>query len=140
RGADAVIDAVGMDADGSFADRLFQALKIQPDRFAALHASLASCRRGGSVSVIGVYAMWMLNFPIGDLFDKQIGLRWGQANVRRWTPVLEQLLRDGDPLNAAGLVTNVVPLEDAPHWYDAFKKKEDGVIKVVFRPGQRSAA
>jgi threonine dehydrogenase-like Zn-dependent dehydrogenase len=134
RGADAVIDAVGMDADGSFADRLFQALKIQPDRFAALHASLASCRRGGNVSVSGVYAMWMLNFPIGDLFDKQISLRWGQANVRRWTDGLYQLLRDGDPLDAAGLVTNVASLDEAPDWYARFKKKEDGVIKVVLRP------
>ncbi|HEU5034705.1 MAG TPA: zinc-dependent alcohol dehydrogenase [Mycobacteriales bacterium] len=134
RGADAVIDAVGMDADGSFADRLFQTLKIQPDRFAALHAALASCRRGGNVSVTGVYSMWMLNFPIGDLFDKQIGLRWGQANVKRWTGGLYELLKDGDPLDAAGLVTNVEPLEKAPEMYDRFKKKEDGVIKVVFRP------
>jgi threonine dehydrogenase-like Zn-dependent dehydrogenase len=134
RGADAVIDAVGMDADGSFADRLFQALKIQPDRFAALHASLASCRRGGNVSVSGVYAMWMLNFPIGDLFDKQISLRWGQANVRRWTDGLYDLLRQGDPLDAAGLVTHVEPLAKAPEMYDRFKKKEPGVIKVVLRP------
>jgi threonine dehydrogenase-like Zn-dependent dehydrogenase len=134
RGADAVIEAVGMDADGSFADRLFQTLKIQPDRFAALHASLASCRRGGNVSVVGVYAMWMLNFPIGDLFDKQISLRWGQANVKRWIPDIHELLKNGDPLDAAGLPTHVVPLEEAPKWYDAFKKKEDGVIKVVFRP------
>ena len=134
RGADAVIDAVGMDADGSFADRVFQTLKIQPDRFAALHASLASCRRGGNVSVSGVYAMWMLNFPIGDLFDKQVGLRWGQANVRRWTDGLYDLLRNGDPLDAAGLVTNVEPLEKAPEMYDRFKKKDDGVIKVVLRP------
>jgi threonine dehydrogenase-like Zn-dependent dehydrogenase len=99
-----------------------------------LHASLASCRRGGNVSVSGVYAMWMLNFPIGDLFDKQISLRWGQANVRRWTDGLYDLLKQGDPLDAAGLVTQVEPLDKAPELYDRFKKKDDGYIKIALRP------
>jgi threonine dehydrogenase-like Zn-dependent dehydrogenase len=134
RGADSVIDAVGMDAAGSAPDRVLQTLKVQPDRLIGLRQSLGSVRRGGTVSVIGVYSMWFPNFPIGDLFDKQITIRWGQANVRRWTADILEVLRNGDPWDAAGLVTNQAPLESAPHLYEAFKRKEDGVVKVVLRP------
>lgn len=82
----------------------------------------------------GVYAAWMPQFPVGDLFDKQITIRWGQADVRRWTDDVQASLRDGDPIDAAGLVTNEVPLADAPRMYEEFKKEADGVIKVVLRP------
>lgn len=134
RGADSVIDAVGLDADGSTLDRVLQATKLQPDRLVALHWALGSVRRGGTVSVIGVYAMWMNRFPIGDLFDRQVALRWGQANVRAWTDDLLTLIQDGDPLDAAGLVTTEAPLEAAPQMYESFKKKEPGVVKVVLKP------
>ncbi len=134
RGADSVIEAVGMDADGSKADRLLQTLKIQPDRMIAVHQALGSVRRGGTVSVVGVYGGPMPAFPLGDLFDKQITLRWGQANVRRWTDELQRLLADGDPLDAAGLVTTEAPLAEAPEMYKAFRKKDPGVVKVVLRP------
>ncbi len=134
RGADSVIEAVGMDADGSKADRLLQTLKIQPDRMIAMHQALGSVRRGGTVSVVGVYGGPMHAFPLGDLFDKQITLRWGQANVRRWTDEIQRLLVDGDPLDAAGLVTTEAPLAEAPDMYKAFKTKEPGVVKVVLRP------
>jgi threonine dehydrogenase-like Zn-dependent dehydrogenase len=135
RGADSVIEAVGMDADGSFADRFLQTLKLQPDRMVALHQALGSVRRGGTVSVIGVYAGWMPLFPLGDLFDKQVTLRWGQANVRRWTDDLLRVLREGDPIGAGDLVTTEAPLSEAPKMYEAFKRKEPGVVKVVLRPG-----
>lgn len=134
RGADSVIDAVGMDAAGSAPDRVLQTLKVQPDRLIGLREALGSVRRGGTVSVIGVYSMWFPNFPIGDLFDRQVTLRWGQANVRRWTADILEVLRDGDPWDAAGLVTNQVPLRSAPQMYEAFKRKDDGVVKVVLRP------
>jgi len=134
RGADSVIDAIGMDAAGSVPDRVLQTLKMQPDRLIGLRQALGSCRRGGTVSVIGVYSMWFPNFPLGDLFDKQITLRWGQANVRRWTADIIEVLRNGDPWDAAGLVTNQAPLESAPQMYEAFKRKEGGVVKVVLRP------
>lgn len=134
RGADSVIDAVGMDAAGSAPDRVLQTLKVQPDRLIGLREALGSVRRGGTVSVIGVYSMWFPNFPIGDLFDKQVTLRWGQANVRRWTADILEVLRNGDPWDAAGLVTNEAPLQSAPQMYEAFKRKEDGVVKVVLRP------
>jgi threonine dehydrogenase-like Zn-dependent dehydrogenase len=134
-GADSVIDAVGMDADGSFADRLLQTLKIQPDRFIALRQALSSVRRGGTVSVIGVYSAWLPGFPIGALFDKQVTLRWGQANVRRWTDHLLTLLRDGDPLRAATLITHEPPLVTAPGIYGRFRDKRDGIVKAVLRTG-----
>jgi len=134
RGADSVIEAVGMDADGSKADRLLQTLKIQPDRMIALHQALGSVRRGGTASVVGVYGGAMPAFPLGDLFDKQISLRWGQCNVRRWTDELQQLLAAGDPLDAAKLVSTEAPLAEAPEMYRAFRKKEPGVVKVVLRP------
>ncbi|HEX7105778.1 MAG TPA: alcohol dehydrogenase catalytic domain-containing protein [Acidothermaceae bacterium] len=134
RGADSVIDAVGMDAAGSVPDRVLQTLKMQPDRLIGLRQALGSCRRGGTVSVVGVYSMWFPNFPLGDLFDKQITLRWGQANVRQWTADIIEVLRNGDPWDAAGLVTNQAPLESAPQMYEAFKRKEAGVVKVVLRP------
>lgn len=134
-GADSVIDAVGMDAAGSVADRVLQTAKLKADRTRALHDSLASVRRGGTVSVIGVYAGWFPFFPLGDLFDRQVTLRWGQANVRRWTDTLVRLLHDGDPLDAAELVTHVVPLRDAPAWYRAFAEKATGIVKVMLRPG-----
>lgn len=134
RGADVVIDAVGVEAHGSTADRVLQTLKLQPDRLIAFHHALASVRRGGNVSVTGVYTGMMQMFPLGDLFDKQVTLRWGQANVKRWIDELMPLLADGDVLGAGELVTQQVPLEDAPEWYEKFQQKDPGVRKVVFRP------
>jgi threonine dehydrogenase-like Zn-dependent dehydrogenase len=133
-GADRVIDAVGMEAHGSVADRILQTLKLQPDRLIALHHAMASVRRGGTLSVTGVYTGAMQMFPLGDLFDRQVTLRWGQANVRRWSDELLAMLRDGDPLGAADLPTQQVPLAEAPDWYERFQKKEEGVLKVVLRP------
>ena len=133
-GADRVIDAVGMEAHGSVADRVLQAMKLQPDRLIALHHAMASVRRGGTLSVTGVYTGAMQMFPLGDLFDKQIAIRWGQANVRRWSDELLAMLGDGDPLGAAGLPTHEVPLAEAADWYPRFQKKEPGVLKVVLRP------
>ena len=134
RGGAGGVAAGGRGATGSFADKIYQTLKIQPDRMAALHQALGSARRGGAVSVIGVYGGWMPKFPVGDLFDKQITLRWGQANVRRWTDDIQKVLADGDPIGAGSLVTQMPSLEEAPDWYSRFRDKEDGVVKVVMRP------
>ncbi len=73
-------------------------------------------------------------FPLGDLFDRQVTLRWGQANVRRWSDGLLEMLRDGDPFGASGLTTQEVPLAEAPDYHGRFQKKEEGVLKVVLRP------
>jgi threonine dehydrogenase-like Zn-dependent dehydrogenase len=134
RGADAAIDAVGMEADGSRIEKFLQTLKVKPDRFAALHATMGAIRRGGTLSVSGVYMSAMPAFPIGDLFDKQIAIRWGQANVRRWVDDLLPLLTDDDPLGVHNLTTHLVPLDEAPQWYERFQKKQDGAVKVVLQP------
>jgi len=135
RGADSVIDAVGMEAEGSAFERVLQATKVQADRFHALRRSHDAVRRGGTLSIVGVYAGYMSLFNIGDLFDRQVTIRMGQANVRRWVDdVLPLLEREDDPLGTDDLATHVLPLEEAPRGYKIFQKKEDGAIKVVLRP------
>jgi len=134
RGVDAAIDAVGMEAAGSKLDRVLQATKLQMDRMEALRTAMGSIRRGGTLSISGVYVGLEQNFPLGDLFDKQIQIRMGQANVRRWVPEILPLLGDGDPLRVEDFATHHLPLEEAPRAYEMFQRKEDGAVKVVFRP------
>jgi threonine dehydrogenase-like Zn-dependent dehydrogenase len=134
RGVDAAIDAVGMEAAGSKIDLVMQATKIQMDRTEALRTSMGSIRRGGTLSIIGVYVGLEQMFPLGDLFDKQIQIRMGQANVRRWVDEIMPLLGDDDPLGTEDLATHFLPLEQAPHGYEIFQKKQDNAIKVVLRP------
>ena len=134
RGADSVIDAVGMEAEGSILDHVLQSVKIHADRFHALRRSHDAVRRGGTLSITGVYAGYVNMFNLGDLFDRQISIRMGQANVRRWLDDLLPLLTDEDPLATSDLATHVVPLDEAPHAYERFQTKEDGTIKVVLRP------
>jgi threonine dehydrogenase-like Zn-dependent dehydrogenase len=133
RGVDAAIDAVGMEAAGSKIDLVMQATKIQMDRTEALRTSMGSIRRGGTLSIIGVYVGLEQMFPLGDLFDKQIQIRMGQANVRRWVDEIMPLLGDDDPLGTEDLATHFLPLEQAPHGYEIFQKKQDNAIKVVLR-------
>ncbi len=149
RGPDSVIDAVGMEAHGNpgveFAQYAVGKLPeplakkamttVGVDRLAALHLSLELVRRGGTVSLSGVYAGAADPVPFMSMFDKGITLRMGQCNVQRWIDTLLPLVEDpADPLGVDDLVTHHVPLEDAPRMYDVFKKKEDGCIKVVLKP------
>ncbi len=149
RGADSVVDAVGLEAHGNPGIGLAQnvigllpdaaARKLMEyagvDRLAALQASVDAVRRGGTVSISGVYAGNADILPMKTLFDKQISLRMGQCNVKRWTDDLLPLVEDPtDPLGVTDLVTHTVGLEDAPAMYDTFQRKEDGCIKVVLRP------
>jgi threonine dehydrogenase-like Zn-dependent dehydrogenase len=135
RGVDSAIDAVGMEASGSAIEGALAATRLQPDRTAALRQCFASVRRGGTVSISGVYGGPVHLFPLGDLFDMQVTVRMGQANVRRWTDEILPLLVDGDPLGTDDLVTHELPLEQAPQAYAAFQEKRDGCIKVVLHPG-----
>lgn len=154
RGADGVIDAVGMEAHGSPGASLFQKAagvlpdtvagaineKVGVDRLAALLTAISLVRRGGTVSVAGVYGGAKDPLPMMDLFDKQVTLRMGQANVRRWVDDLLPLVADpADPLGVLDLRTHRLSLEDAPRGYDLFQKKEDGCIKVVLDPTIRTA-
>ena len=135
RGCDAVIDAVGMESgDETFLAKIAQRLMIQADRLEAFRTAQGAVRRGGTLSLSGVYLGLEQNFPLGDLFDRQIQIRMGQANVRRWTHEILPLLTDEDPLGTEDLVTHRLPLEQAPHGYDIFREKEDGAIKVVLDP------
>jgi len=149
RGADSVVDAVGLEAHGNpvvgFAHKMIASLpdavsrpmmdKAGMDRLAALYASIDVVRRGGTVSLSGVYAGDADILPMKTLFDKQISLRMGQCNVKRWIDDLLPMVEDpSDPLGVMDLVTHRAPLADAPGLYDTFQRKADGCIKVVLEP------
>jgi threonine dehydrogenase-like Zn-dependent dehydrogenase len=149
RGADSVVDAVGMEAHGSgvvkavhklvglLPDAVAEPLMLKAgvDRLAALTTAIDAVRRGGTVSISGVYGGAVDPLPMFQMFDKQIQLRMGQANVRRWTgDILELLDRDEDVLGVESFATHHLPLEEAPDAYATFQKKEDGAVKIVFRP------
>jgi threonine dehydrogenase-like Zn-dependent dehydrogenase len=149
RGPISVIDAVGMEAHGApvgrfahlMAGMLPDAIARQImqtagfDRLSALHMAIELVQRGGTVSLSGVYGGAASPMPLIQMFDKQINLRMGQANVRRWTDTLLPLLTgDDDPLGVDGFATHHVPLAEAPEYYETFQKKEDGCFKVVLKP------
>jgi threonine dehydrogenase-like Zn-dependent dehydrogenase len=149
RGADAVIDAVGLEAHGSpFAHAAHMITGMLPDavarpvlehsgidRLAALHAAIEMVRRGGTISISGVYAGDADVLPMKTMFDKQLTLRMGQCNVKRWIPDLLPLARDeADPLGIGDLITHRGGLEIAPDMYDLFQKKSGGCVKVVLTP------
>ncbi|GAB3263820.1 zinc-dependent alcohol dehydrogenase [Alteromonas gracilis] len=149
RGADAVVDAVGMEAHGSPVAETSQKVigllprkaaaalmsRVGVDRAEALVTALDAVRRGGTVSLSGVYGGQTQPLPLMQMFDKQLQLRMGQANVRRWVPDLMPLvLDDVDPLGLESFATDILPLEDAPRAYRDFRDKADGMVKVLFRP------
>jgi len=148
RGPDAVIDAVGMEAHGSptggaiqkFAGMLPDAVarpvieKAGVDRLTALHTAIDAVRRGGTVSISGVYGGAADPMNMMQLFDKQVQVRMGQANVRAWTGELLGMLTDGDPFGVDSFATHHLSLDEAPEAYEHFQKKEEGMVKVVFQP------
>ena len=149
RGADAALEAVGMEAHGSgIAEAAQKVVGLLPkamarplmtnastDRLAALDLAFQAVRRGGVVSISGVYAGAADPFSMQMIFDKQLTLRMGQANVKRWVDdILPLALDDADPLGLAGFATHHLTLEDAPDAYEMFQKKQDGAIKVLFKP------
>ncbi len=148
RGSDSVIDAVGMEAHGSpmaqVAQRVTALLpdalakpmmqKAGVDRLDALYSAIDCVRRGGTLSLIGVYGGMADPMPMLTLFDKQIQVRMGQANVKKWVDDILPLLTDADPLGVDTFATHVLPLDEAPHAYDIFQKKQDGAVKVILQP------
>ena len=145
---DAALECLGMEAHGSPAAKAAHtATAILPssvaaklmktagvDRLAALHTAFELVRRGGTVSVVGVYGGMTDPMPMMTMLDKQIQLRMGQANVRRWVDDIVPLLVDDDPLDVDTFATHHLPLTEAPAAYSMFQKKADGAIKVVFNP------
>jgi threonine dehydrogenase-like Zn-dependent dehydrogenase len=148
RGPDSVIDAVGMEAHGSPAAALAQQVtahlpdavteplikKAGLDRLAAVYTAIDTVRRGGTVSLSGVYGGMADPMPMMSLFDKQIQLRMGQANVKRWIPDIMPFLTDEDPLGLEDFATHRLPLSDAPKAYEMFQSKADGAIKIMLKP------
>ena len=110
-------------------------LTVGVDRLAALMSAIDSVRRGGTISISGVYGAPTDPLPMFELFDKQVQIRMGQANVRRWSDdILRLLEQDDDVLGVESFATHHLPLDDAPEAYRKFRDKEDGMVKVVFRP------
>jgi len=149
RGPISVIDAVGMEAHGSPVGALAHKITgMLPDpvarkmtetagidRLAAIHLAIELVQRGGTISLSGVYGGAASPMPLIQMFDKQINLRMGQANVRRWIDdILPLLTADDDPLGVDDFATHHVPLEQAPHAYEIFQKKEDGAFKILLQP------
>jgi threonine dehydrogenase-like Zn-dependent dehydrogenase len=149
RGPDAVIDAVGMEAHGAPIGKLAHTLagflpdlaarqvfeQAGIDRLSALHMAIELVRRGGTISLSGVYGGAADPMPMLQLFDKQVQLRMGQANVRRWVDdILPLLGEDADPLGVDSFATHHLPLDDAPRAYEIFQKKQDGAFKILLQP------
>jgi threonine dehydrogenase-like Zn-dependent dehydrogenase len=149
RGPDAVIDAVGMEAHGNpISEKVIGAASRMPkpvargaverfgiDRLAALHTAIAAVRRGGTLSVSGVYGGMADPMPMMELFDKGLTIRMGQCHVRRWSEELLDIVRgDHDVLGLESFATHRASLEDAPQLYKLFQEKQDGCLKVVLSP------
>ena len=149
RGPDSVIDAVGMEAHGAPAGELAQQVtgllpdpvattlseRVGVDRLSAMYQAMYTVRRGGTISLIGVYGGQANPLPMMDLFDRGVQIRMGQAHVKRWVDDIMPLLTgDEDPLGVEDLATHKLSLDQAPHAYEIFQKKEDGAIKCVLKP------
>ncbi len=151
RGPDGVLDAVGMEAHGGAGSAIGKAAqaavgllpdamakpvidRFAIDRMAALHTAMKACRRGGTVSISGVYGGEIEPMPMMEMFDRGLTIRMGQAHVKRWIDDIMPLLVDDDVLGVEDLATHQIPLADAPHGYEIFQQKQDDCIKVVLKP------
>jgi threonine dehydrogenase-like Zn-dependent dehydrogenase len=148
RGPDSVVDAVGMEAHGAPGAKLAQDItgllpdsiaaklmqKAGIDRLNALYLAIDIVRRGGTISLSGVYGGMADPLPMLTIFDKQIQLRMGQANVKRWIPDILPLLTDSDPLGTDSFATHHLTLDEAPQAYEMFQRKEDGAVKILLNP------
>jgi threonine dehydrogenase-like Zn-dependent dehydrogenase len=149
RGPDSVIDAVGMEAHGAPGAKLAQTIagllpdvvsqklmqSVGIDRLSVLYSAIEGCRRGGTISLSGVYGGAADPLPMLQIFDKQLNLRMGQANVKRWIDdILPLVSGEDDPLGVDDFATHRVPLAEAPHAYEIFQKKQDGAFKILLKP------
>ena len=137
-GPDACIDAVGMESHGLTPDNVFDgikmAVKLGTDRPHALRQVILACRKGGRVSIPGVYGGMADKFPIGALMEKGLSLKTGQTHVQKYTAKLLQLILEGK-IDTTFLISHRLPLEDAPKGYKMFKEQQNEVTKVVLKPG-----
>lgn len=137
RGPDACIDAVGMEADSLGVehayDRIKQATRLETDRPAVLREAILACRKGGTVSIIGVYGGFADKIPMGAAMNKALTLRMGQQHGQRYVPRLLDLVSSGK-LDPSYLITHKLPLEDAPRAYELFKHRKESCVRAVFTP------
>ena len=142
RGPDSCIDAVGMEAHGATLeyayDRAKQALMLEPDRPIALREAIRACRKGGTVSIPGVYGSLGDKIPLGAIVNKGLTIKSGQTHVQRYMKPLLERVQKGE-INPGFVITHEMGLEEAPKAYDMFKNKERECIKVVLKPGAKRA-
>jgi threonine dehydrogenase-like Zn-dependent dehydrogenase len=136
-GPDSCIDAVGMEAHGPHLDYYYDKAKtmamLATDRISALRQSIFACRKGGTVSVPGVYGGFLDKFPFGAVVQKGLTIKSGQTHVHKYLPTLLRHIQNGD-IDPSFVVTHRVSLDDAPEMYKTFRDKQDGCIKVVMKP------
>jgi threonine dehydrogenase-like Zn-dependent dehydrogenase len=137
RGPDACMDAVGMEAHGTglegFYDQAKQALRLETDRPTALRQAIVACRKGGTVSVPGVYTGFVDKMPMGAFMNKGLTMKTGQTHVHRYFRPLLERIQNGE-IDPSYIITHRMKLEDAPHGYEIFKHKKDNCIKIVLKP------
>jgi S-(hydroxymethyl)glutathione dehydrogenase / alcohol dehydrogenase len=133
RGADVCVDAVGMEADRGVVEKVMNTLRLQAGSLNALTECFSTVRRGGVVTIVGVYGSYYNNFPLGQIFDKGLTLRMGQAPVQHYIDTLFGLVQDGK-VTLDDIITHRLPLSEAPHAYKIFNEKEDNCLKVVLQP------
>jgi len=139
RGPDSVMDAVGMEAHGmgleGIYDKVKQAVRLETDRPNVLRQAIVACRKGGTVSVPGVYTGFVDKIPMGAFMNKGLTMKTGQTHVHRYLRPLTDLIQQGK-IDPSFLITHRLPLEQASHAYEIFKHKQDNCVKVVLKPGQ----
>jgi alcohol dehydrogenase len=133
RGADVCVDAVGVEAERSFMEKVKAVINVEKGTDKVMEHCIKAVRRGGTVTVVGVYGTPYDNFPIHRIFDKGITMRFGQAPVQKYIDLLLELVQSGKVV-LDDIITHKLPLAEAPHAYDIFKKKEDSCVKVVLKP------
>ncbi len=139
RGPDSVMDAVGMEAHGmgleGFYDKAMQAVRLETDRPNVLRQAIVACRKGGTVSVPGVYTGFVDKIPMGAFMNKGLTMKTGQTHVHRYLQPLLDRVQKGE-IDPSFVITHSLPLEQAPHGYEIFKDKKDSCIKIILKPGQ----
>ena len=133
RGADVVVDAVGMEADRSILDRVASVIKLEKGTINALKMCFDAVRRGGIVSIVGVYGMNYNNFPLAQIFEKGLTIKAGQVPVHKYIDHLMTLVVDGK-ITLSDIISHRLPLAEAERAYSIFNKKEDNCVKVVLQP------
>lgn len=133
RGADVCVDAVGLEAERSTLDKLGNLVHMQMGTINALRGCISAVRRGGHISIVGVYGMSYDNFPIGQIFDKGLRLSTGQAPVHNYIDELIETIERGRVV-LDDIITHRMPLSEVSHAYEIFKKKQDNCVKVVLTP------